>query len=102
MDKPNSIFVDGTYYQTGLTEKYKSRKPYQAANPNQLVATIPGLIIKLNASVGQSVRAGENLITLEAMKMQNSLVAPVTGKISRILISEGQNVAKGEILLVIE
>ena len=102
MENHDSIYIDGTYYQTSVTEKYRRRKAYVPKAPNQLRAVIPGKIYKINVSAGQVVQSGENLIILEAMKMQNTLTAPVAGRVEGILVKEGQNVIKDELLLTIE
>ncbi len=64
-------------------------------------APLPGAIVNVKASVGQTVKEGETVIILEAMKMENEIPAPKAGKIVSILVSKGQTVASGDILFEI-
>jgi len=63
---------------------------------------MPGKIIKLLVDVGASVEAGQGLIVVEAMKMQNEVKAPKTGVVTKILTAAGATVAAGETLIVVE
>lgn len=65
-------------------------------------APMPGLVLEVNVSVGQSVEAGEGLLVLEAMKMENELRAPAPGVIAKVHVSTGDAVGKNEILLELE
>ena len=64
-------------------------------------APMPGKIVKLVASAGQTVKKGEVLLILEAMKMQNEISAPVDGTVKAFNVAAGQNVKPGEVLAVI-
>ncbi len=65
-------------------------------------AEIPGLVVALQAEVGRRVAAGEPLLVLEAMKMQNEIAAPVAGTVAEVAVRVGQSVNAGDVLLVIE
>ena len=69
---------------------------------NELKAPMPGLVFKILVDVGQQVNEGENLIILEAMKMENNLKSPTTGKIVEIKVNEAEAVEKNQILIVFE
>jgi len=73
-----------------------------AAGPVELRAQMPGKIIKLLAAAGSAVTAGQGLIVVEAMKMQNEVKAPKDGIVARIHVAEGATVAAGDPLLVVE
>ena len=62
---------------------------------NAIKAPMPGLILEINVAVGQEVQEGDNLLILEAMKMENDIVAEVSGTISKILVEEGAFVQAG-------
>ncbi len=62
---------------------------------------MPGKILKINVSVGDAVDAGQNLMMLEAMKMQNEILADAAGTVKAINVSEGQNVKVGESLAIL-
>ena len=66
-----------------------------------LKAPMPGLIVTVPVTEGQSVQKGDNLIILESMKMQNELKAPREGTITRIKIKAGDSVEQNQILLVL-
>ncbi len=72
------------------------------AGPVQLCAQMPGKVIKLLAPKGAAVEAGQGLIVVEAMKMQNEVKSPKAGIISTIKVSEGETVAAGQALMVVE
>jgi biotin carboxyl carrier protein len=64
-------------------------------------APMPGKIVKLVTEVGKQVKAGDVLLILEAMKMQNEITAPVAGVVKGINVAAGQSVKPGEVLVVI-
>ncbi|HRE76883.1 MAG TPA: acetyl-CoA carboxylase biotin carboxyl carrier protein subunit [Flavobacterium sp.] len=69
---------------------------------NAIKAPMPGLILEINVSVGQEVKEGDNLIILEAMKMENSFASPRDGIIKSITVSKGDAVDKGQLLIEFE
>jgi len=64
-------------------------------------APMPGNILKVNVAVGQSVKEGEVLCILEAMKMENEIMAPKAGTVTQVLVSKGSTVDTGAALVVI-
>ncbi|MBI3580325.1 MAG: biotin attachment protein [Ignavibacteriales bacterium] len=64
-------------------------------------APMPGLIVKVEVEVGQEIKAGQGLIVLEAMKMENEIKAVHPGKIQAIHVAPKKAVEKGEILISI-
>jgi len=60
---------------------------------------MPGKILNVNVSAGQSVKRGEALVVLEAMKMENEIVAPVDGTVASINVSVGVSVEPGDLLV---
>ncbi len=73
-----------------------------AAASGALKADIPGLVVSVAVTVGQTVQCGEPVLVVEAMKMQNELVAPVAGEVVAIPVAEGDSVNPGDLLLEIE
>ena len=63
-----------------------------------VVAPMPGTILSVNVSEGQSVSAGDVLFVLEAMKMENEIVAPVSGTVTKVAASKGSTVATDAVL----
>jgi oxaloacetate decarboxylase alpha subunit/pyruvate carboxylase subunit B len=72
-----------------------------AADGTPLTAPMPGMIVKYEKQVGDSVAKGETVLILEAMKMENALPAPVSGTIQAINFGSGDSVAKNAVLAVI-
>jgi biotin carboxyl carrier protein len=65
-------------------------------------APMPGLVVRVEVEVGQAVRAGQGVVIVEAMKMENELKAPSDGVVARVEVAPGQTVEKGAVLLVLE
>jgi biotin carboxyl carrier protein len=64
----------------------------------EILAPMPGKIVRVLVAVGESVEAGQGLLVVEAMKMQNEIRSPKNGKVERLLAKEGQAVNAGEVL----
>lgn len=75
-------------------------KPQSSGNAGsvQIKASVPGKVIAVEASVGQSVKAGDNVVILESMKMEIPVVAPQDGTIASIDVSQGNEVENGAVL----
>lgn len=69
------------------------------AGANTVAAPMPGTILDIKVSVGQSVNAGDVLCVLEAMKMENEIMAPAAGKVVAINTSKGASVNTGDALI---
>jgi biotin carboxyl carrier protein len=67
----------------------------------QVAAPMPGKIVSVLAAQGQKVEAGQGLLVIEAMKMQNEIRSPKSGTVERLIAKEGQTVSAGEIVAVI-
>ena len=67
-----------------------------------LKAPMPGLVVSVPATEEQVVKAGDNLVILESMKMQNELKAPRDGKVTRVRVEAGDNVEQNQVLIVLE
>jgi pyruvate carboxylase subunit B len=72
------------------------------SGPAHVVAPMPGLIVRINVKEGDEVRAGQGLIVMEAMKMENELRAAAAGKVRRLVVAPGSAVEKGAMLLEME
>jgi biotin carboxyl carrier protein len=68
---------------------------------NDIKAPMPGLVLKVLVNEGQEFKKGDNLLVLEAMKMENILKAPVDGVVKSIKIKPGDKVDKNEVLLLL-
>lgn len=63
---------------------------------------MPGTINDIKVSEGQAVKAGDVLVILEAMKMENEIMAPKDGTVKSINVSKGASVSAGDVLVVVE
>lgn len=75
--------------------------PTATAAGEVVASPMPGNIIKINVTEGQSVKAGDVMLILEAMKMENEIVAPHDGKIAQVVTSKGAVVDTGAPLVVL-
>ena len=73
----------------------------EAEGRQQIVAPMPGKVVRVLVKVGERVEAGQGLFVVEAMKMQNEIRSTKSGTVERILAKEGQPVNAGEILCVV-
>ena len=73
----------------------------EAEGRQQIVAPMPGKVIRVLVGTGDEVEAGQGLVVVEAMKMQNEIRSPKKGKIERLQVKEGQAVNAGEVLCVV-
>lgn len=64
----------------------------------QVIAPMPGKVVRLLVKVGDKVESGQGLLVVEAMKMQNEIRSPKSGTVERLLAKEGQPVNAGEVL----
>ncbi|MDA0329564.1 MAG: biotin/lipoyl-binding protein [Gemmatimonadetes bacterium] len=67
--------------------------------PRPIVAPMPGLVVRVEVAPGDIVRAGQGLIIVEAMKMENELKAEADGVVTRVHVAEGQAVEKDQLLI---
>lgn len=75
--------------------------PSGAGEGTPVKAPLPGVVTKINVSVGQQVKKGENVLVLEAMKMENNITAEADGTVSGIAVKAGDSVLEGVVLLTI-
>ena len=73
----------------------------QTASGTQVKAPMPGSILAVKASAGQAVKAGDVIVVLEAMKMENDIVASCDGTVKEILVTKGATVNTDDVLAII-
>ena len=100
-----TLWIDGhRYHVDALDERTRTIRDLTAGatgnkGPRPLVAPMPGLIVRVQVEVGDRVEAGQGLIAMEAMKMENELRSPSAGAVKAIHVVQGQAVDKGTVLV---
>jgi len=103
-----SLWVDGYRFEAeALDERTRAIRDISAATakpagPAPVVAPMPGLIVRLNVAVGDTVAAGQGMVVMEAMKMENELRATSAGRVRSIAVTVGMAVEKGMTLVELE
>lgn len=77
------------------------KAPSAPVEGEQMTAPMPGTILDIKVTEGQSVKAGDIILILEAMKMENEIVAPKDGKIAAIYTTKGSSVSTGDALVTL-
>lgn len=77
-------------------------KPAANAGSGSVVAPMPGTILKVLKKDGDAVKAGDVVLVLEAMKMENEITAPVDGAIASLSLAEGSTVGGGDLLFEVK
>lgn len=114
------VTVDGTVYNVTVEENgnYENTENHTPQTNNtkeevktapnntnvsgkEVVAPMPGSILDIKLNVGDPVKAGDTIIILEAMKMENEIVSPIDGKIGSINVKAGDSVNSNDILAII-
>ena len=113
--KKYRVTVNGTVYEIELEELIGTAPAPAAAAPaapapaaaapeggEQVTAPMPGTILSINVAAGDTVKRGQVLMILEAMKMENEIMCPCDGKVASVNASKGAAVESGTLLCVIQ
>lgn len=76
--------------------------PAQAHGDQSVIAPMPGRVVRVLVAAGDEVSAGQGVVVVEAMKMENELRAPKAGRVKDVSVSAGTSVEAGKVLVVIE
>lgn len=77
-------------------------KPAPAAGGHQIKAPLPGVVVSVSVKVGDTVKAADTVIMLEAMKMENAIHAGRDGKVASVNVNNGDSVLEGSVLITLE
>jgi len=91
--------INSSLYKTRLSSKFLNRKPYKPTDQRIILSYIPGTVLDILVNKGQEVRKGDDLMILDAMKMQNRLKCTIDGTIKKICVNKGDRVSKGSVLI---
>jgi pyruvate carboxylase subunit B len=99
------LWIDGYRFDAeALDERTRAIRELSAANapptgPAPIMAPMPGLIIRINVNPGDHIQAGQGVVVMEAMKMENELRATTAGVVKSIAVAPGTAVEKGALLI---
>jgi len=100
------VTVNGAAFEIALFDpkqlRHQTGAGEESAGPASVTAPMPGKLVKLLVAEGDSVKEGQGVAVVEAMKMQNELKAPKSGTVDRVGVVAGQAVNAGEVLLTIQ
>ena len=109
--KKYKVNVNGTAYEVEIEEMTGAPAAAPVAAPaaapaapavgERISSPMPGTILDVRAAVGQSVKKGDVLMILEAMKMENEIMCPCDGKVISVNVTKGTTVESGTLLCVI-
>ena len=97
----DTVFVDGVAGNAAFRELPRHPGGEVELAPGSLVAPMPGIVLRVNVAVGDAVAAKDELLVLEAMKMEHRITAPVAGTVAAVHVAAGDNVAAGTPLIVL-
>jgi biotin carboxyl carrier protein len=80
----------------------RKKRPGDATGPRKLVASMPGKVVRVLVSEKGEVEAGQGIMVVEAMKMQNEIKSPKKGIVQKLIAAEGANVNAGDVLAIVE
>ena len=96
------IYVDASDGSSALSEIPRFGDPAKLAPAGSLLAPMPGLVLRVLAEPGAVVTAGQPLLVLEAMKMEQTVSAPADGVVAELRAKAGEQVSTGQVLAVLE
>jgi len=79
----------------------KTSSPVSPKGGGHIKSPLPGIILEMHVKVGDIVKAGQKLLVLEAMKMENSIDSDIDGKVLSISVNKGDSVMEGDVILTI-
>ena len=102
--KKYQVTTRGEIYEFAVTDEREvvTTEKLQAGGRLVVTAPMPGLVVEIMCSDGEQVEAGQGVLVLEAMKMQNEITAPASGIITGIPVESGASVNLGDNLFIIE
>lgn len=100
-DYGDRVHVDSALGAVDLTREERFPDPSEQTAPGSLLAPMPGSVVRVAVERGESVRAGDPLLWMEAMKMEHQVVAPADGVVTELPAAAGKQVDTGTVLAVV-
>lgn len=89
----------GETYRLSAVPRFASRTAPRHEETHSLQSPMPGRVLGVRTAAGATVRKGDTLVLVEAMKMEHAVRAPGDGTVTRVLVAEGQMVGLGDVLV---
>ena len=96
--QPRSVSVSDRALETEVARRPKA----DATDPRQIAAPMPGLVVNVAIKIGDTIKRGQKLLSLEAMKMETTLYAEQDGRVADVLVKAGTPVEAGELVVRME
>jgi biotin carboxyl carrier protein len=97
-----ALVIDDSVYTTKLTEKFEKRKVWQNPDARKIFSFLPGTVLSISVKKGEKVKAGQVILTFEAMKMVNTVKTSIDGIVKEINIKAGDKVPKNLLMFELE
>jgi biotin carboxyl carrier protein len=97
-----NVYVDSPLGPVQLTTVGRFPEPGASLEPGSLLAPMPGSVVRIGAQIGDTVRAGQPVVWMEAMKMEHQITAPTDGVLAELAVTVGQQVDLGAVLARVE
>ncbi|MEW6268914.1 MAG: biotin carboxylase N-terminal domain-containing protein [Thermodesulfobacteriota bacterium] len=94
-------FLDSALGSSAFTELPRHPSPQAELAAGSLIATMPGIVLRVCVAAGDRVAAGDELVVLEAMKMEHRVLAPHAGTVEAVRVAPGASVTAGDVLVVV-
>lgn len=102
----DAVLVDGRRVEFAVNDprELSGRRGHGEgdAGPRAVKAPMPGKVVRVLVEVDAEVEAGQGVVVIEAMKMQNELKAPKAGRVAKMAVAVGETVAAGAVMVVVE
>jgi biotin carboxyl carrier protein len=101
------VLLDGRLYRIDMADERRMRvggnqAGFEASGRQEVKVPMPGKVVAVLASEGDTVEKGQGLIIIEAMKMENEVRSPNNGEVKEIRVKAGESVEAGQVLVVVE
>ncbi|HOY38248.1 MAG: acetyl-CoA carboxylase biotin carboxyl carrier protein subunit [Bacteroidales bacterium] len=102
MEEYHVITTENGSYKTKLTAGFLKRQKYEPVDVNTIYALIPGTVTEVLVKEGDTVAKSQQLLTVDAMKMNNIITSHTAGIVKKIHITKADKVAKGDVLIELQ
>ena len=97
----SDLEIDGTVYKTTLPKYFQQSKKWKPKDLGEINSLITGAIKSIFVKKGDTVKKGDCLLLLEAMKMNNEILSPIDGVVQDVFVTENSNISKGVLMVKI-